>query len=364
MPTKNPTQISDQQRVAAEQQIRDLQTDVDYETKEYTVELLVSKYRVGLDDDENELFIPEYQRDFVWKVDRQSKFIESVMLGLPIPYIFTAEVSKDIEDDYGRIEIVDGSQRVRTLDHFVNGDLMLTNLKKATHLNGFTFKDLELSRQRKFARRPVRVIELSDKADAAIRRDIFERINTGSDELKAMEVRKGWLEGPFYDFIAALAQEQLFVELCPISPKRELREEREEMVLRYFAYCDKYQSFVHSVSSFLDSYMKERREDFDERVLRDQFMKMLHFVATHFPYGFRKNSKNASVPRVRFEALSVGTTLALRERPDLAVRPEAIAALLVSRKFRELVVSDGSNSKLRVRGRIEFVRDALLEGSK
>ncbi|WP_404993633.1 DUF262 domain-containing protein [Cupriavidus pauculus] len=76
--------ITEEDKTAAEAQVRELQTDVDYETKEYTVELIVQKYQDGEAEDMNELFVPAYQRDFVWGIDRQSKFIESVMLGLPI----------------------------------------------------------------------------------------------------------------------------------------------------------------------------------------------------------------------------------------------------------------------------------------
>src|SRR5689334_21561806 len=107
--------ITEEEKLAAEEQIRQEQRVVDYDTKEYTVELLVSKYSLGREGDENELFIPEYQREFVWDTKRQSKFIESVLLGLPIPYIFTAGLYREIAEDEGRIEIVDGSQRIRTL---------------------------------------------------------------------------------------------------------------------------------------------------------------------------------------------------------------------------------------------------------
>lgn len=97
----------------AEEQIRAEQKDVDFETKEFTVELLVNKYHSGLEDDTNELFVPDYQRDFVWSEKRQSRLIESLILGFPIPYIFTADVLSEDPDLDGRIEIVDGSQRVR-----------------------------------------------------------------------------------------------------------------------------------------------------------------------------------------------------------------------------------------------------------
>lgn len=174
----------------AMKQLEDEKKIVDYDTKEYPVEVLVQKYDNQIDD-EDELFVPNYQHDFVWTEKRQSKFIESVILGLPIPYIFVA-------DNEGRMEIVDGSQRIRTLVSFSTNELILGDLKKLTELNGFKFSDLPLKEQRRFKRKTIRMIELTENADEAVRRDIFERINTGSDELKAMEKRKGILGCNFF----------------------------------------------------------------------------------------------------------------------------------------------------------------------
>lgn len=92
-----------------ENEIEKQQRNVSFDTKEYTIEIVVQKYLNDLDKNENEFFVPEYQREFVWDDVRQSRFIESLMIGLPIPYIFLAETDK------GRYEIVDGSQRIRTL---------------------------------------------------------------------------------------------------------------------------------------------------------------------------------------------------------------------------------------------------------
>jgi hypothetical protein len=358
---KQEAVITDAARVTAEMQLRDEQREVDYQTKEFTVELLVHKYSEGMEDDENEIFIPAYQREFVWDTKRQSKFIESVMLGLPIPYIFIASLAKDISQDEGRAEIVDGSQRIRTLHAYINDQLILTNLEKLSALNGFRFTDLELSRQRKFKRQPIRVIELSEKADEQVRRDIFERINTGSEELRAMEKRKGIFSGPFYEFIGDCAQNSLFDELCPISYVKQRREEAEEMVLRYFAYADRYENFSHSVVGFMNLYLKENQITFDRKRLKKEFQAMLEFAKEALPMGFRKSLKNRSVPRVRFEALSVGITLALRANPKLKPQPAEIDKWINSPEFQRLVVSDASNSRPRVKARIEYVRDKLLD---
>jgi hypothetical protein len=357
---KQSAEINDAQRAEAEAQIRVHQREVDYQTKEYIVEVLAKKYLDGLDDDENEIFIPPYQRRFVWSRERQSKFIESVMLGLPVPYIFIASLQKDANEDEGRAEVVDGSQRIRTLAAFVSNELELVGLEKCDKLNGFRFADLDLSRQRKFNRQPVRVIELSDKADEQVRRDVFERINTGSDELRDMEKRKGIYSGPFYEFIKECATDPRFTYLCRVSFAKQRREEAEELVLRYFAYSDSYLTFKHDVAKFLNDYLKVQQSTFDRGQKLAQFNAMLDFASVALPYGFRKAPNASTTPRVRFEALSCGITLALREQPGLVRQPSEVKPWLESDAFKKWTVSDASNSLPRLKGRIEFVRDHLL----
>lgn len=346
----------------AEEQIRNEQRDVAFETKEYTVELLANKYHSGLDDDTNELFVPDYQRDFVWNNKRQSRLIESLILGFPIPYIFTADVlSEDLELD-GRIEIVDGSQRVRTLHAFVHNQLILQDLKSLSALNGFTFQELPLSRQRRFMRIPVRVIELSSKCSEETRRDLFERINSGSDILKDMEVRKGSELGStnlYTEVIKPCSAMAQFKILAPLSEAKEKRDERLEFTLRFFAYLESYQEFDHSVRDFLNDYMiaNGNVNEAKQRAMKDEFSKVLTFVQAYYPAGFRKTVNAKSTPRVRFESLAVGTALALREQPDLV--PQNLD-WINSERFKILTTSDGANSRVKVIERIEYVRDKLL----
>ena len=115
-----------------EEQIEEEQRCVKYDIREFTIEYYVDKYSNGVDVDKNELYVPEYQREFIWTDSRQSRFIESLLLGLPVPLVFVAE-----NQDDGRFEIVDGSQRIRTLNAYVNDQLELTGLKKLTELNAY-----------------------------------------------------------------------------------------------------------------------------------------------------------------------------------------------------------------------------------
>ncbi|MEG4438555.1 MULTISPECIES: DUF262 domain-containing protein [unclassified Microcoleus] len=230
-------EITHEQREAAEVEIREKRKVVDYDTKEYPVEVLVQKYTDGLEEDTNELYIPDYQREMIWPEPLQSKFIESILLGLPIPYIFVADLrpkQEEDEDDLARLEIVDGTQRIRTLDRFLNNELKLCGLEKLKRLNNFKFNDLPLARQRRFNRATIRMIVLTEKADEETRRDLFERINTGSVQLNDMEKRRGISLGPFVNLLEELSKDTKFRKLCPFSDALVLKREPEEFVLRFF----------------------------------------------------------------------------------------------------------------------------------
>ncbi|MEJ2066301.1 MAG: DUF262 domain-containing protein [Reinekea sp.] len=346
----------------AESAIKKHQRQVSYDTKEFTVEMVVDKYHEGKDTDENELFVPDYQRDFVWLIENQSRLIESLMIGLPIPYIFIADVNSNDPDIDGRVEIVDGSQRIRTLHAFVKNELKLKGLKLVPEINGFRFCDLPSSRQRRFKRISIRIIELSDCTEST-RRDLWERINTGSDELKDMEKRKGSQHGssPLYkEVLEACADIKDFVNAAPLGVTKARRGEAMEFVLRFFAYLDGYESFDHSVRDFLDLYLdkKSKLEGASSQKMINEFAGVMRFVKNNFPHGFRKTEKSKTTPRVRFEAISVGVALALRENPDLIAND--IGDWLFSEEFKTLTTGDGANSRVKVKKRIEYVRDKLL----
>jgi Protein of unknown function DUF262 len=154
------------------------------EAVEDLVEVLIQKYKEGLENNTNQIYIPDYQRNIFWTDEHQSSFIESIFLGLPIPYILVAERSDHMpEENSARLEIVDGTQRIRTLYKFLENELELSGLKQLEHLNNFKFSDLPLARQRRFNRTTVRMVVLTDKATETVRRDLFQRINSNEGRL-------------------------------------------------------------------------------------------------------------------------------------------------------------------------------------
>ena len=140
----------------AEKQLLEVQRNVGFTISEYPVEVLVGKMPKTKDDKDSDFQVPEYQRNFSWETNRQRKFIESVLMGLPIPFLF-GYIDPEQED---RTIIVDGVQRLNTLKEFVEGRLMLSDLTQLTALESFHFKDLSSLQQRRFLRRTLRMIIL------------------------------------------------------------------------------------------------------------------------------------------------------------------------------------------------------------
>lgn len=344
---------------AIEKEIQDQQRNISYDTKEYTVEIIVKKYQDGLENDDNEFFVPDYQREFVWDDVRQSRFIESLLMGLPIPYIFLAETSE------GRYEIVDGSQRIRTLAAFVDDELKIKGLDKISEINGIKFSQLAKARQRKFLNISLKMIVLSELTTEESKNDIFERINRGSDLLKEMEKRKGIYKGPFNDYIYSLAENDKYQKLTPISHWVEKRQEREELLLRFFAFSDIYPNFKDNVgiAKQLDNYMDEKNKTWsseEAKIKTEEFEKMLRFVEEHFQYGFAKGIKH-QISRMYFEAISIGVLFALRKNEDLQITKKQIKQIIDSDEFKRIInTRSHTHKKERIVSRINYIRDELL----
>lgn len=349
-------QAQDEQNLAeVEKLLLEEQKRVDYDTREFTVELLVQKLKA------EEMVVPPYQRKFQWDERRQSRLIESVMIGLPVPFLFAADLPES-----GQLEIIDGVQRLCTLQRFLSEELVLQDLEKLGFVNGCRYRDLPISQQRRFKNRTLRMIVISERADQDVRFDIFERINSGSLILAPAEMRTGAFPGKFYSLMSECAQEPKFREVCPVGKKREERREYEELVLRFFAYSERLEDFDHDVARFLNDYLRDMNVSCAQPdghtalcARKRHFDRMVAYIG-RFPNGFRKSETSRSTPRVRFEAIAVGVHLALEHNPRLR---RSKLEWLDSAEFKLLTTTHASNSGPRLRARVEFVRDRLLEGT-
>lgn len=362
----DPSQIEE-----AEKQIREYSRTVKFTVTEYSFEFIVQKLN------SDRYYVPGYQRELVWTPAKKSKFIESVFMGLPIPFVFFWQ------DKDGRMEIVDGSQRLRTIRDFMADKFTLKGLETLPAVNGLRHSDLPHSRQLKFAETSIRVIILDNATDAVTRTEMFARINTGGTTANDAEVRRGSLPGPFMDLVINLAQDPKFIELTPISQPLVDKREREELVTRFFAYLESFDPDLDDGQGNIPKYKEEPRrfyfafvKEMNDKIaletdeegasltldaMRTEFQKLLEFVAATSPNGFTKSETGNQVPRVRFESIAVGSALALRADESLLQRAPDITPLLESTLFKTVTKSDAANVKSKLLGRIRLVKDWLAE---
>lgn len=348
-------------------QIEKEQRAISYDMKEYTVELYVSKYLKQIEQDDNELYVPDYQREFIWDDKHQSRFIESLYLGLPVPFMSSAEIKES-----GRLEIVDGSQRIRTLAAFLTDELTLSHLEKLTEMNGCKYSELPVSLQRSFKNISIRMVVLSSKATEDVRNEMFDRINTSSVPLLPMETRRGVYKGIFTDFIAELAKDNRFKALCPMAKYMQNRREEEELILRLFAFSELFPNYsvveTKGVAKYLDAYLANKNKfttTEEMQQLKKKFYRLIDFVEKAFPnQGFAKKSGAVGISKPYFESIAVGIYLALNENPDIvAVKKQELEINKDNRNdFYKLI--DGryrTHTSTKIFNRIEYVKKLYLE---
>lgn len=350
---KKEIAITKSQKEKLEKDISELSLPYFYSTREFTFEFLIEKFKKEKVDEGVSIYVPDYQRKFVWDIKEKSRFIESIFLGVPLPPVFGV-----VDNETGSIELIDGMQRVSTICAFYNNDFKIQDVEKLTTLNGFYFKDLEPSRQNKFRVESLRMQLITDRATEETKKDIFYRINTSGRKATNSEIRKGSFSGEFYNMIMKFAEDKLFNELTNLSDNKRKKGEREELILRFFAYSELGEDGKLKGKKFLDHFVKLKNQSpININVYETQFNNMLEFVNKYFPNGFKKERDDILVPRVRFEAIAVGVNLALKKTHSLV---PLNMNWLNEPRFKQETTSDGSINSNRPSSRILYVRDMLL----
>lgn len=155
--------------------LKEKQKSIKYDTKSWSIEFMLKKFKRQTQESKTEINIPFYQREFVWEADKISKLIETILLGLPLPLFFLKQ------SDDGLLEVVDGYQRIKSLDKFFNNQHKLQNLKILSDLNNMKFEDFPPLIQRKLNNSLLRIIVLESMDNESaidISNEIFERFNS------------------------------------------------------------------------------------------------------------------------------------------------------------------------------------------
>jgi hypothetical protein len=237
---------------------------------------------------EGELILnPDYQRLYRWEPEKASRFVESILMNIPVPVVYFAE-----ETD-GTFSVIDGQQRLTSLLNFIRPEtgqeLTLTGLKLRPDLNGKRFADLNRIDKSAITKRPIRCIVVLNESDQALKFEVFERLNTGSSSLTEQEVRNSIYHGNFNDLIKSLAQNPDFLEMIALPEQHQRNMKSEELVLRFFAYRDLHEGadYPGNYTEYLNNYMEQNRSLTSSELsnLNNLFTNTVEAIKTHLGPG-------------------------------------------------------------------------------
>ena len=236
----------------------------------------------------NELTIsPDYQRLFRWEEEKQSRFVESLILEMPVPPIFV------IETDDGVYELIDGLQRISSYLHF-RGErlgeteddfLELHGCDIVKDLNGLTFDNLPKALQIKIKRSFVRMEVIKKESELSLKYHMFKRLNTGGEILSAQEIRNctiRLLGSKAIDFLEECSKNADFQSVINrvASDKRKTKYDQ-ELVLRFFAIKNDIENYRYPVTEYLTRYLEKittEEIDFEYQKEKNIFEKTFKFI--------------------------------------------------------------------------------------
>ncbi len=210
---------------------------------------------------------PDYQRNYVWGGDndnenKRSRLIESLLLNIPIPVIYFAEQKETL-----KYEVIDGQQRLRTFNDFLNDEFELKDLDVRSDVNGKKYSQLEPIDKNEIRKRSIRAIVILNDSDEEVKYEVFERLNLGSIQLTPQEIRNNAFRGSFNNLLKELSNNSDFKSMIKFRLDSDQNNmAREELILRFFAYHENELKKVTNLSYFLTKYMKNNQNIDQEKI--------------------------------------------------------------------------------------------------
>lgn len=294
---------------------------------------------------DEDIVTPGFQRGFVWKKPQMDRFIESMLLGYPIPGILLVR-QKD-----KRYLVLDGQQRLRTLQDFyagVHGDRVFDLKNVSEKFHGLTYSNLKPADKRALDNTYIQATIVDtdgspESLDAIYQ--IFERLNSGGTQLTSHEIRVALYAGALIDLLHELNTHPAWRNLYG-APSPRLRDQ--ELVLRILAlYCMR-ESYTRPLKAFLNSFASVHRDANDPQVQEaaDLFRRSSDLLAAAIgPNALRRRSKQINAAQT--DAMFIGLMTAL-ETHDLGDREvqTAFNRLENDKTFDEATITGTSDEEV------------------
>lgn len=314
---------------------------------DYDVEGLVKRL------DRGDIFIPEFQRDYVWNQVEASRLIESLLLGLPIPGVFLAK-----DSDTNKLSVIDGQQRMKSLQFFINGFFnpkkgdnkkrVFKLVKVQKKFEGKTFADLDdddrLMLNDSIVHATIIKQETPNDDNTSIYH-VFERLNTGGRKLTSQEIRAAIYVGKLNSLIDDLNDNEQWRQLFG---KKNNRLKDKEMILRFFAMYYRIDSYSKPLNEFMNKFNIRYKNPSDEQIdkMSILFKETVNFILEVF-------GKNAFRPErvfnaATFEVLMVGFAKLIDQGLEIEVKnlQNDIHLLYEDSEFAETITRATSDDKI------------------
>lgn len=318
---------------------------------------------------------PKFQREYVWNTrpELPSRLIESLLLEIPIPPIYFGKVAE------GRLEVIDGQQRLTTLVNFVSNLFPLRKLHRMSSLNHKFFKDLSKQQQEKILDTPIRSIVIDAGANTELRYEVFERLNRGSMILNEQELRNCVYRGPFNDLLAEL-EADTYWRKAKGGTTPEPRFKEREMILRFFAFANRLSNYSGNLKRFLNEYMgqyapKEPQDLKAHANLFKQTMQNIYAVfgekSARFYEISPRNNRGSWDTKFSVMALDIQAS-ALMNQPNAKIQQSAeqIRELFLFTMLTDAELQDaisrrtGSTAQTKIRwSRFRSLVDPIIDGT-
>jgi len=337
--------------------IEDVEVASDPDDETLAVGYSITSYGLDFDVDglirrieRDDIYIPNFQREFVWTQAISSRFIESLLLGLPVPGIFLYRVGD------GKYEVIDGQQRLKTLQMFRDGKFNNTTFRLVgleSRFNQKSYSELPGSDRRQLEDSIIHATIIRQDApddDGSSKFSIFERINTSARPLSAQEIRSAIFQGDFNNLLSELNTDPNWRNLFG---KVHSRKRDEELILRFLALYYWFGKYEEPMKRFLNTFMCRNRnlELYSAKQIRSLFFNTVRTI--HDQIGPKSFKPVRAVNAALCDSLMVGVARRLEHRPVRSSIRQEYDSLLHNEQFTA-AISKGTSQNENVRRRIRF----------
>ena len=301
--------------------------------------------------------IAGFQREYVWPRPKADRFVESLLLGLPVPGIFL------VKEQSGRLLVLDGHQRLYTLQAFYQGvingqEYRLSNVQE--RFSGKRYKDLDTEDRRRLDDSIIHatvVRQDEPTEDQSSIYVIFERLNTGGVNLQPQEIRVALYHGALVGVMRDLNE---FSAWRSLYGSRSRRLKDMEMILRFFAFYYHAQAYRRPMKDFLNRYMASNRnlQKQDEQELKATFQTVSSFIRDVVGHGAFRPVRTINAAVIDSILVGAARRLAKGSINDHAMFRTKYEELLRHKEYRA-AIETGTSQETNVENRLRLATEAF-----